>query len=290
MAQNHRRESAWGFDSLRPHCEMHPATTVARVLELSQEGLNECEISRRTGINRRTINDWTSGKLPHSFARKQLLYGRRSISDGVCPQCGGDQHDPVELSTAYVYLLGLYLGDGCISRHARAQCLRICLDLKYPGIIEDTCRLLKRCFPENGVATVPSSVGLSTFACVYSKHLECLFPQHGSGLKHRRRVALEPWQTQRVKAAPWAFLRGCIRSDGCAFINRTDVHRDQPYEYLSYCFSNRSKDIVDLFTTTCDLVGIRDYRVTSDQRPVWHVRINRRASVRLMFEHVGLKT
>jgi hypothetical protein len=257
---------------------VHPPEVRAHALELVDAGLNDGEISRRIGIPRTTVRDWRRPTYVPSTSRTP------------CLRCW-QPAKPIRFSDEdYAELLGLYLGDGCISRHARAQCLRICLDLKYPGIIEDTCRLLKRCFPENGVATVPSSVGLSTFACVYSKHLECLFPQHGSGLKHRRRVALEPWQTQRVKAAPWAFLRGCIRSDGCAFINRTDVHRDQPYEYLSYCFSNRSKDIVDLFTTTCDLVGIRDYRVTSDQRPVWHVRINRRASVRLMFEHVGLKT
>jgi hypothetical protein len=31
-----------------------------------------------------------------------------------------------------------------------------------------------------------------------------------------------------IEQAPWAFIRGCIRSDGCAFINRTDIHREQP--------------------------------------------------------------
>jgi hypothetical protein len=39
----------------------------------------------------------------------------------------------------YAYLLGLYLGDGCISWHRRVWRLRIMLDTKYPSII-DRCR------------------------------------------------------------------------------------------------------------------------------------------------------
>ena len=76
----------------------------------------------------------------------------------------------------------------------------------------------------------------------YSSHLTCLFPQHGAGKKHERRIALEPWQQELVAAAPWAFLRGCIRSDGSVFVNRTGR-----YEYLSYDFCNLSQDILGLF-------------------------------------------
>jgi hypothetical protein len=78
-------------------------------------------------------------------------------------------------------------------------------------------------------------------------------------------------------------IRGLIRSDGCAFINRTG-----PYEYLSYDFTNKSKDIVDLFTSTCDAVGVR-YRLTQF-RGCWKVRINRRTSVQGMLERVGVKS
>jgi hypothetical protein len=92
-----------------------------------------------------------------------------------------------------------------------------------------------------------------------------------------------------IEAEPWWFLRGCIRSDGCAFINRTNIHREQPYEYLSYDFSNMSKDIVDLFIRACDQVGVFT-RATQGYKGAWRVRINRRESVGLMLEHIGLKT
>jgi len=46
--------------------------------------------------------------------------------------------------------------------------------------------------------------------------------------------------------------------------------------------------IVDLFLATCERVGVFT-RVNQNARGLWSVRINRRASVALLFEHVGLK-
>jgi len=97
-------------------------------------------------------------------------------------------------------------------------------------------------------------------------------------MKHERRIALENWQERLVAEDAWAFLRGCISSDGCTFMNRTGR-----YEYLSYDFSNRSSDILDLFCRACDEVGV-EYRRYANR-----VRIYRRASVALMEANVGVK-
>jgi LAGLIDADG-like domain len=123
---------------------------------------------------------------------------------------------------------------------------------------------------------------------LYSAHLPCLFPQHAPGRKHERPIQLEAWQSALVELAPWPFLRGCIRSDGCVFVNRTDVHRPQPYEYLSYQFANMSKGIIDLFMETCDLVGVVT-RINRNRKGLWTVRINQRESVERLYEHVGPK-
>ena len=114
---------------------------------------------------------------------------------------------------------------------------------------------------------------------VYSIHLPCLFPHQGPGMKHQRRIALEPWQQAIVSQAPWAFLRGLIRSDGCAFLNRFDDHA-----LLTYDFANTSQDILELFARTCDRVGV-EYR-----RYERRIRINRRSSVALLAAEVGIKT
>ena len=113
---------------------------------------------------------------------------------------------------------------------------------------------------------------------VYHSHLACLFPQRGPGKKHHRSIALEGWQQERVRAAPWVFLRGCIRSDGCVFVNRTGR-----YSYLSYDFKNRSKDILDLFEETCQVVGL------SVRRYPGHIRLYRREDVSQLLTHVGIK-
>jgi hypothetical protein len=256
---------------------MHPPEIRAKALALVAAGLNEWEISRRLGIPRRTILDW-----------RRPTYVRRAVTE-ICPRCW-QPAKPIRFTTDdYAELLGLYLGDGSISQHLRTDRLRIVLDDKYPGIIADTCALLRRCFPRNEVHVGRGSKGKWSAVSLYSRHLVCLFPQHGEGHKHKRCIRLEPWQEQIVSTAPWAFLRGCIRSDGSAFINRTDIHRPVPYEYLSYEFSNASKDIVGLFIKACDQVGVftRATRVSTGQ---WKVRINRRESVALMVEHVGLKS
>jgi hypothetical protein len=123
----------------------------------------------------------------------------------------------------------------------------------------------------------------------YSVHLPCVIPQHGPGLKHERQIVLEQWQQTIVESEPWPFIRGLIRTDGCCFVNRTDIHRPQPYEYVSYEFSNKSRDIVDLFRAACAQVDVFT-RANRDVVGRWSVRINRRESVAKMLEHVGKKS
>lgn len=183
----------------------------------------------------------------------------------------------------YAELLGLYLGDGCISKGARSFRLRIFLDAKYPDIVRDTKALLERCFPANPVGVGKSGRENMFVVSVYSTHLPCVLPQDADGKKHDRRIQLEDWQMRHLEETPWRFLRGCIRSDGCVFVNRTG-----PYSYLSYHFCNCSQDIIDLFTMACRLVGI-EYRLNLWDRK-FNVRINRRSSVKRMLAEIGLKT
>jgi hypothetical protein len=253
---------------------MHPPEARAEALALVEAGLNDCEISRRLGIPRGTIRDW---RRPTYVPRN----GQPRLPE-TCPRCWRAARPIRFTPDDYAELLGFYLGDGCISDLARTQRLRISLDSKYPGIIESAQGLLARCFPANPVDVIPYHDGACVNVSIHSRHLACAFPQHGPGKKHERRIELEPWQEAILRAEPWAFIRACIWTDGCAFINRTG-----PYEYLSYGFSNRSRDIIELFAGACERVGVR-YRLTGTPK-LWSVRINRRASVVLMEEHVGLK-
>lgn len=179
----------------------------------------------------------------------------------------------------------MYLGDGCISGAPRTQRLRISLDSKYPRIIEDGRILLERFFPENRVDIVTHHKGNGVDLSVYNRHLACLFPQVGPGLKHLRPIRPELWQWAIIATAPWPFIRGCIRTDGCVFINKTGK-----YEYLSYHFGNMSRDIAQLLAFALKRAGV-EYRHTSGcKRQINNIRINRRASVLEMMRNVGVKT
>ncbi len=148
---------------------------------------------------------------------------------------------------------------------------------------------MRAVFPDNRVCRVRRS-GCSNVK-VYSKHLHCLFPQHGPGKKHERPIVLEPWQQAIVDAHPWEFVRGLIHSDGCRITNWTTrmvAGERKRYEYPRYFFSNKSDDIRKLFTGALDLVGVEWTTLARGSDP-FNISIARKASVALMDLHVGAK-
>jgi hypothetical protein len=244
---------------------VHPAAVRQAALDLIATGLNDCEVARRIGVPRRTVRDW---RVPTYKSTR-----------GICLGCWRPTSSVAFTAADYAELLGLYLGDGHISRLPRTERLRLMLDSKYPTIVEDAAALIQRVVPKSKVGRQYPHEGRMVTLHAYHNHWTCLFPQHGRGKKHDRRILLEPWQQTLLALAPWAFLRGCIRSDGCVFINRTGK-----YAYESYDFTNLSRDILELFASTCAQVGV-EFRMYSKR-----IRINRRASVALMLQHVGRKS
>ena len=205
------------------------------------EGLNDCEVSRRTGISRRTILDWRHGRAPHASRT-------RAAARGLCPRCeSGPLDEP-----AYSYLLGLYLGDGWLSRDPRAYRLRIVQDLRYPNLIKLAITSIKRVRDGKGTVNTSSRVGCIEI-CASWQRWPCLFPQHGPGRKHHRSIGLEDWQDRIVGSYPRQLLRGLIHSDGCRTINRV---RDGRYAYPRYFFTNRSTDILEIFRQACNATQI----------------------------------
>lgn len=260
---------------------MHPPAVKQQAMELIEAGVNDCEISRRLGIARTTVRDW---RRPTYVPREP------TVPRMTCPRCWRAARPMVFTPDDYCELLGLYLGDGCISQHARTQHLRIFFDAKYPGLIGRAQSLLSRCFPANK-NSVHRVTGCNEYVlAAYSQHLACLFPQHGPGKKNARPIVLERWQERLLAEAPIPFLRGCINSDGCVFLNRTG-----PYEYLSYEFTNTSEDIARLFVHACQLAGIesrltfRPRRDGDGRLGRWSTRINRRASVNRLLPHIPPK-
>ncbi len=245
---------------------MRPAEEFHAARRLIEAGENDCAIARTLGIPRATIRDWRT--------RPQLM--QKPVRGAPC----GVVHDFSMLpAAAYCYVLGLYLGDGCISRCRRVWRMRIVLDSKYPAIVRRCSEAINELMPgqRSAVQALPKNcvqVGL------YSKHWPCLFPQHGPGKKHARRIALEPWQQELVNQATAEFVLGLIHSDGCRVIAN-----DRGVRSVRYHFSNRSEDIIGLFTEALDQLGIHWTRSTK-----YIVSIYRKADTARLDEFVGPKT
>jgi hypothetical protein len=253
---------ACGFESHPPY-PMRSLIEVESVLTLASEGLNQSEIARRTGIPRATVRDWVHGGAPQRHAppawpANEALAGPRQ---------------------EYSYLLGMYLGDGCLSQHPRGvHRLRIKLDAAYPGIVAECASAMGAVLP-NRVGIQGHPVERWKEVGAYSVHWAALFPQHGPGLKHRRSIELVDWQQRIVDVHPRPFLRGLIHSDGTRGLNHVNGKG-----YPRYMFSNRSRDIQRLFCEACDRIGVR-----WTQSYKWSISVARRPDVARLDEFIGPK-
>jgi hypothetical protein len=191
---------------------MRSRAEVEDVQQLVADGFNDCQVARRTGIPRSTVREWRV-KQPWLKEPKQRRHPR-SRSSYQCREI----HDFSELPGAtYSYLLGMYLGDGCISAAPRGVWrLRVSMDASYPGIIDECCAAMEGLVPTNRAYRLVYRDSRCVEVSMSSKHWPCLIPQHGPGRKHHRRLWLADWQEQMVDRHRENFIRGLIHSDGDA--------------------------------------------------------------------------
>jgi hypothetical protein len=256
---------------------MRSQAEVELVLELHAAGLNNSEISRKTGIPRATFRPWLSGRTPgsgHGYQRRQR-----------CPCCAEfDEVIPGITAFSYAYLLGLYLGDGLISKAPRdVYRLRMFLDRGHPVIVGECAAAMSLVMPANKAGILQHRHERVDEVYSYSRHWRCLFPQHGKGMKHKRHIWLAPWQIRVVERYPGRLARGLIHSDGCRVQNKIR-HPNRTYTYPRYFFSNRSMDIQAIFCDACDRLGVH-WR----QDGPWNISVARAESVRILDRHVGPK-
>ncbi len=132
------------------------------------------------------------------------------------------------------------------------------MDSKYTGIL-DAC---SAAMAEVGAGTVGrlARLGCTEITC-YWKHWVCVFPQHGPGRKHERRIELEAWQLALARRYPEELIRGLIHSDGY-----------------------HSSDLRELFQWACALIGV-------ESRPNnrWNISVAKRRSVEILDSFVGPK-
>src|SRR5579864_1997272 len=104
---------------------MHPQATVDRARALSVKGLYDREVAQLTGNPLRTVRKWRT--------RQRRSPGASGRVKRNCPHCDGGPLD----EPAYAYLLGLYLGDGYLTRQRKdVYVLSIACADAWPGLIE----------------------------------------------------------------------------------------------------------------------------------------------------------
>ncbi|MDJ0384306.1 helix-turn-helix domain-containing protein [Streptomyces sp. G-G2] len=248
---------------------MYAIAVRQRALLLVSQGRSLNSVSKETGISRSAIRSWQSRVEP----LPRLLTQATPCS---APTNGA----------SYSYLLGLYLGDGCISPHPRGgHYLRIACADAWPGLIQQCRAAITAVRPDDKVYLLQRQGCVAVTS--YGRHWTCLFPQHGPGKKHERRITLEAWQQEIVDAHPWEFVRGLIHSDGCRTINWT-VRNGKRYEYPRYFFTNKSDDIRRLCTDTLTALGVR-WTVLARGSDPFNVSVARKESVALIDAHIGPK-
>ncbi|MFI6872080.1 helix-turn-helix domain-containing protein [Streptomyces sp. NPDC050400] len=257
----------------------HGTEVRQRALTLLRGGARNADVARALNIPAGTIGHWK-----HIDRAKR---GECPAAHGpTCPRCHGSPLD----ESAYGYLLGLYLGDGCINKlRSGTYVLRVTCANAWPGLIDACAEAVQTIRPDNKVFRAQRP-GCQNVTC-YSNHWPCLFPQHGPGKKHDRKITLAPWQQEIVDAHPWEFVRGLIHSDGCRITNWTTRlvgGERKRYEYPRYFFTNKSDCIRQLYTDTLDTLGIPWTHCTRHGNP-YNISVARKAAVALMDAHVGPK-
>jgi hypothetical protein len=232
---------------------MRPAADVRQVMRLLTDGRSAAEVARLTGIPRSTVRDWCQGRIP------------RRRPDGPCLPDHIRALDPA----AYAYLLGMYLGDGCISPYPRGVTrLRITLDAAHPEIARESLAAIEAVAPGKRVCVQRRNDVRAVEVSSYWKHWPCLFPQHGKGPKHLRSIVLAKWQRDLVDAHTERFIRGLIHSDGTRIV-ATERKGAYVRRAPRYAFKNRSEDILELFRQSCSELDIHTTRASSTQVAVY---------------------
>jgi len=241
---------------------MRPEDQRRVVAHLAAAGLNASQITDIAAVPRSTVRDWLRNPVPKRSIPEP------SLDLAVLPEA------------AYSYLFGFYLGDGCLSHNRRGVYrLRIKTDSRYPEIIAECVVAMQSVMPANRVSVQQMPYRAVEIGCS-SKRWPLLFPQHGPGRKHERRIVLEPWQEEIVARFARDFIRGLIHSDGCRVLNRVNGK-----DYPRYFFTQVSDDIRRLFCAACRRVGV-EYTWNN-----WKtVSVARAPSVALLDTFVGPKT
>lgn len=257
------------------------------ILSLWELGTPKKTIASILGVPRRTVIDCIQRYGDLEGLAKYVEEKPTTVLVNTLQTAELSEHP--QLFQAYAYLLGVYLGDGCISLTRKTYRLRVSLDTAYPNLINEVKQATEIILSDNIVGIVKAQGNCVNVSC-YSNLLPHIFPQHDIGQKHNREIKLTIWQQNIVDAYPLQFWKGLYQTDGSRFkniVNGTD--------YPRYQFTNVSQDIIQLFCDTTDKLGVHWTIKSRPPRKATHqlafdVFISKRKDVQYLDRMVGAKS
>ena len=199
----------------------------SQALSLFSENNNASQTAQKLSIPRHVVRAWVTGGVTRAEDSKIELINPLEFN--------------LSQKKAYSYILGLYLGDGCVSKTHKENVfrMRIVLDTKYGDMNDYAVKNMKILFPDNKVSTYKRLNENCIELSVYSTQLIGLFPQSGLGKKHNRKIELAQWQIDNI--VPVNFVQGLFHSDGSYYFCQS--------KYPAYSFTNLSLDIKELYSS-----------------------------------------
>ncbi len=248
---------------------MHSLHLRDEARQLHTAGVPFSEIHQRLGLPRSTVATWL-------YRRRGTDAGERADRCPFCSRSPRDVDDPI----SYAYLLSQYLGDGHLLTTGRVPLLTVMCDMRHTGVMHEVSKAMEAAGARNvGFQERVGCIGVRS----HWMHWPCLFPQHGPGKKHERRIALSGWQQTTIDRHPGAFVRGLFHSDGSRFLNRVR-QAGREYRYPRYMFVNESADIMQLCRLALDRLDI-EWRMARPNS----LSVARREAVAELDRHVGPK-
>jgi hypothetical protein len=145
----------------------------------------------------------------------------------------------IDQKQAYSYILGFYLGDGCLyNTKGRSYTMMIANQADFYEMNLEISRSLSVLFPNKKVTFYKKPTSNCFDIKLTALNLHEIFP-HGKGTKHSRKISLTNWQKKIIEEFPQKCIKGLLQSDGTRYA--ADFKR-YPHRIV-YQFSNCSLDI-----------------------------------------------
>lgn len=244
---------------------------IENVLSEYEKNKNISHLSKLFNIPRATIKYWLNHNILNSLKTKDI---DKEIIDSIYEHISLNKKD-------YSFILGLYLGDGCITENGRNNSsykLRIAQDKKYPKTISLIQNRLSSFFGKE--SKLVSGKGCYHIT-IYDKYLPIYFPQHGKGFKHDRKIRLNDFQLKNIDDVE--LLKGLWISDGSFYIAKLSK-----YKYERYNFTNKSTDLIEIFSGLLDNLGVKHSKRVKNNG-VWIIEIQNKKYVSILRDILGIK-